>query len=98
MIVIVLEAVIGPILAVAATVAVLSIPYRLHVRRFNDRVARDLLDDWQGQLALAEPAGRERMAAAPPPSVLTAMTALSSPGPAGLVHGWTEAPMTNPSR
>ena len=70
------------IMSICVTTGLLALMrwvFGVQARRFNDRVARDFLADWQGRLDLLDPAERERLMAVPPANVLEAMT-LVEPG------------------
>jgi hypothetical protein len=79
-----------PYVAVAGSAAVfaggftgLAVLLRAQVRRYNRRIATEVLDDWAAQLELLTPAERERARLDPPPAVVTAMLALPAPGRRG---------------
>jgi hypothetical protein len=69
-----LLSVITSICVTTGLLALMRWVFGVQARRFNDRVARDFLADWQGRLELLDPAERERVMAAPPANVLEAMT------------------------
>ena len=48
--------------------------YGVQARRFNDRVAREFLQDWHERLDLLDPARRKQATAAPPTNILEAQT------------------------
>jgi hypothetical protein len=66
---------VGVVLAVGGLLFLL---FRYQLRQYDRAVSTDLLDDWNAQLELLNPADRDRTRLEPPARVLAAMATLPS--------------------
>ena len=92
----VLLSVVASLAAAVTSWAGLAAVYRCQARRYNARIAADLLDDWAMQLELLDPVQRRIARSAPPANILAARSLLSSSGRGSLREGWSGRPARLP--